>query len=84
MFMMTLKLKSLCYINNIIFQNFLSEHARPYSDSIYDEMVAEQESRRKADQRAEEENQRKRELQEEALRNTMQEEVERLMMFYIL
>lgn len=58
----------------------MSEHARPYSDSIYDEMVAEQESRRKADQRAEEEIQRQREIQEEAHRNTMQEEVARLIL----
>lgn len=62
-------------------QNYLSEHARPYSECIYDEMVAEQESRRKADQRAEEEIQRLREIREEAHRNTMQEEVARLMMF---
>ncbi|XP_063859482.1 eIF-2-alpha kinase GCN2-like isoform X2 [Scylla paramamosain] len=58
-------------------QNYLSEHARPYTDSIYDEMVAEQESRRRADQKAEEEIQRQRELQEEAHRSTMQEEVAR-------
>lgn len=44
-------------------------------------MVAEQESRRKADQRAEEENQRQREMQEEAHRNNMQEEVTRLIGF---
>lgn len=59
------------------FQNYLSEHARPYTDSIYDEMVAGIESRKKANEEAKEEIRRQQELKEEAHRTSMQEEVAR-------
>nr|XP_053628943.1 eIF-2-alpha kinase GCN2-like isoform X2 [Cherax quadricarinatus] len=59
-------------------QDFLSEHARPYTDSIYDEMVAEQESRRKADEEARKEVQRQQEIQEENNRIIMKEEMARV------
>ncbi|XP_042236927.1 eIF-2-alpha kinase GCN2-like [Homarus americanus] len=59
-------------------QNYLSEHARPYTDSIYDEMVAGQESRRKANEQAKEEIRRQKEIQEEKQRTIMREELARV------
>ncbi|XP_045610005.1 eIF-2-alpha kinase GCN2 isoform X2 [Procambarus clarkii] len=59
-------------------QNYLGEHARPYNDCIYDEMVAEQESRRKASEEAKREMQRQQEIEEEQHRAVMQEEIARV------
>ncbi|XP_071529690.1 eIF-2-alpha kinase GCN2 isoform X2 [Panulirus ornatus] len=59
-------------------QNYLSEHARPYTDSIYDEMVAGIESRKKASEEAKEKIRRQQEMQEEAHRTFIQEEVARM------
>ncbi|XP_068241423.1 eIF-2-alpha kinase GCN2 [Palaemon carinicauda] len=59
-------------------QSFLSEHARPYSDSIYDEMMATKAAQKQATEEAKQESRRQRELQEEEQRTVNQEEVARL------
>ncbi|KAK7084017.1 Eukaryotic translation initiation factor 2 alpha kinase 4 [Halocaridina rubra] len=58
-------------------QNFLSEHARPYSSSIYEEMMAGHAARKQADQEAEAEILRQKELQEEQQRSVMRDEYAR-------
>ncbi|XP_076064689.1 eukaryotic translation initiation factor 2 alpha kinase Gcn2 [Oratosquilla oratoria] len=56
-------------------QNFLSEHARPYNESIYAEMVAGHAAREEAHHKAQEETQREMERQHEKQRSIMQKEV---------
>ncbi|XP_064078521.1 eIF-2-alpha kinase GCN2-like [Macrobrachium nipponense] len=59
-------------------QSFLSEHARPYSDSIYDEMMAGKAARKQANEEAKQKSRRQREQQEEEQRTVNQEEVARV------
>lgn len=61
-------------------QSYLGEHARPYKESIYEEMVAGQEARRQASVEAEKEIMRQKEKKEEEQRTVMREEVARLVL----
>ncbi|XP_069986045.1 eIF-2-alpha kinase GCN2 isoform X2 [Penaeus vannamei] len=59
-------------------ESYLGEHARPYKESIYEEMVAGQEARRQASVEAEKEIMRQKEKKEEEQRTVMREEVARV------
>lgn len=61
----------------MLLKNFLSDHARPFTESIYAEMVAGWQAKEKALQLAHAESLKAKEKQEEERRILMKEEFER-------